>query len=442
MADKVIQKVYTKKEREEFIEKAIKASKGKEENLEFPDKKLKAVPVIELPIEYPLYNPDNTRFLEKIRDHVDDIENRNTTLEEAYDYFYKNRENMDIQEVLHEWSFGASKLSAKNIWKEIKTSKIQTFPIVIDSTGIVVDGNRRLSALRELFTEDPTAKGYKSFGTVLCKVIPGTHNRRQNQGFEKAIHRKEDLMLRHNWLNESIRIRQEFEEILKDMGPKANLVGALELLGKDLGKSSKDAKDIVGKAASIEQYFNWRKKYDKEFDGYGQLANEQIEQDMKELGSTALKQTKKTEKDLKLELAFSVVYGHTFGYAKYTRTYEIVRNINQLVGYINKVAKSEVDSECLAYIREKCAEGEKGIEKLAIDIQKQYEKTTLKKKIDKKSNEVLNTLKNINSELENLVISEETLLKDNKKDSLNQLSVLEDLGKKVRKQINSLKYKK
>ena len=115
MADKVIQKVYTKKEREEFIEKAIKASKGKEENLEFPDKKLKAVPVIELPIEYPLYNPDNTRFLEKIRDHVDDIENRNTTLEEAYDYFYKNRENMDIQEVLHEWSFGASKLSAKNI---------------------------------------------------------------------------------------------------------------------------------------------------------------------------------------------------------------------------------------------------------------------------------------------------------------------------------------
>ena len=66
-----------------------------------------------------------------------------------------------------------------------------------DSSGIVVDGNRRLSVLRDLYEENPSLSGYKSFEKVTCKLIPGTHNRILNTDFEKIIHRKKIYFVLH-----------------------------------------------------------------------------------------------------------------------------------------------------------------------------------------------------------------------------------------------------
>ena len=72
MDDITIKEVFKLSERKKIIEAAINAS-SKKENLEFPDKTLKAVDVVEVPINLLIYNPDNTRYLEKIIDKVSNL---------------------------------------------------------------------------------------------------------------------------------------------------------------------------------------------------------------------------------------------------------------------------------------------------------------------------------------------------------------------------------
>ena len=66
---------YKLKERVDLIKAAANAS-DKQENLEFPNNKLEPVDVIEVPIDLLLYNPDNTRYLEKITDKVSTFEEK------------------------------------------------------------------------------------------------------------------------------------------------------------------------------------------------------------------------------------------------------------------------------------------------------------------------------------------------------------------------------
>ena len=100
-------------------------------------------------------------------------------------------------------------------------------------------------------------------------MIPGSHNRTLNTDFEKIIHRKEDLQLKHGWFNEAIRIEQEFKELFRAKGSGAQVKPTLENLANDLNKSYKETENIVSKAAAVRAYYSWRKTYDKDFEGYG-----------------------------------------------------------------------------------------------------------------------------------------------------------------------------
>ncbi len=439
MDDVTIKEVFKLSERKKIIE-AAKNAFSKKANLEFPDKTLKEVDVVEVPINLLIYNPDNTRYLEKIIDKVANLLEKDVSAEEAYDYFYTNRENIDIQTFLHDWSVTASKDRNKNIYKEIKSTKNQTYPILIDSSGIVVDGNRRLSVLRDLYIENPTLTGYKSFEQVECKVIPGSHNRILNTDFEKIIHRKEDLQLKHGWFNEAIRIEQEFKELFRAKGSGAQVKPTLENLANDLNKSYKETENIVSKAAAVRAYYSWRKTYDKDFEGYEQLSNERIEQDMEEIGKVLLSQAPLAVKNLKLAVAFAVVYGHTFEYAKYKRSYEVIRNSNKLVGYFEKISKNKDNKENFKEIKELLSGGEKEIEKLCKKIQKEYEKDNVKREIDKENQLVLATLKRASTGIENMEVTDKTLLKKDKASALNLLKTLQEQLEKKEKEVKKIKY--
>lgn len=430
---------YKLKERVDLIKAAANAS-DKQENLEFPNNKLEPVDVIEVPIDLLLYNPDNTRYLEKITDKVSTFEKKDVSPDEAYEYFYKNRENSDIQELLHEWSVAASKNNKKNIYKEIKNSKNQTHPILIDSSGIVVDGNRRLSVLRDLYEENPSLSGYKSFEKVTCKLIPGTHNRILNTDFEKIIHRKEDLQLKHGWFNEAIRVEQEFKALFRAKGKGANIKSTIENLSRDLNKSANETGNIVAKAAGVQKYHEWRKKYDKEFEGYEQLSRELIEQDMEEIGKIILTKAPVAVKNIKLELAFAVVYGHTFEYARYKRSYEVIRNSNILLGYFEKINKKDDHKENFKDIKEMLSKGEESIKKLCEDIQEEYEKDNVKRGIDKENQTVLATLKRTSTAIVNMSVTDKTLLKKDKKAALTLIETLIKQIEEKEKEINKVKY--
>ena len=164
------------------------------------------------------------------------------------------------------------------------------------------------------------------------------------------------------------------------------------------------------------------------------LSNERIEQDMEEIGKVLLSQTPLAVKNLKLAVAFAVVYGHTFEYDKYKRSYEVIRNSNKLVGYFEKISKNKDNKENFKEIKELLSGNYKKIENLFKKIQKVYEKDNVKREIDKENQLVLATLKRASTGIENMEVTDNIFLKKDKASSLNLLKTLqEQLEKKKKK---------
>ncbi len=122
-----------------------------------------ALPIINLPVGMPILRPDNGRLAvlktAYLRDHgLPD------------DHFQKNQADEMVQNVLQSFLLGLSKDQQGPIFQELRRTAIQTEAILATSNSIVLNGNRRLSAMRALFAEDP--ERFAAFAEVQVAIMP------------------------------------------------------------------------------------------------------------------------------------------------------------------------------------------------------------------------------------------------------------------------------
>lgn len=174
------------------------------------------LPVVRLPIELPIYRMANGRTrtgqLKYIRQH-----------QIAPHFFTAGQENQDPQQAQHDLLDKFSKegtTSIEPIAKVLEGGR-QTDPLLISSAGIVVNGNRRLAAMRELYATGEPA--YQSFSHVNCTVLPASISEKEIKEIEVRLQMQPETKLPYTWVNEALTIKDlslsgfSQDEIARDM---------------------------------------------------------------------------------------------------------------------------------------------------------------------------------------------------------------------------------
>ena len=127
----------------------------------------------------------------------------------AGDFFSAGEENESVQKIQHEFLWGLANAEKESITSIITTLKKekQREPILISAAGIVVNGNRRLAAMRELFADPSTNSNLKEFSHVNCMVLPAGASEDDLKDIEVRLQMTPETRLPYGWINECIAVK-------------------------------------------------------------------------------------------------------------------------------------------------------------------------------------------------------------------------------------------
>ena len=223
--------------------------------------KTEKFPVIMLDINIPVYNMMNGRTM----DRQDAFVKRNG--KKAH-FFNKGQENEGAQReqhvlLVHEANRGTD----QNVFKEFRKRKQfdPSKPILLTNDAVIVNGNRRLCTMRELYYAEGGAQNYKTFAQVPCAIVERDLSEKEFAQFEDEIQVKKDLKQPYRWINILKKIKRELElgfnpdEIATNMGKTTKeikeSISKLEIIDEHLDKDLKDAGNY-SLVEDKEQIFN------------------------------------------------------------------------------------------------------------------------------------------------------------------------------------------
>jgi hypothetical protein len=162
------------------------------------------LPVIRLPLQVPVYRMANART---------------QTAQLAYiaekhlgaDFFSTGQDNEEAQQAQHDilTKFAKEEVgSITPIIDELERTK-QTEPILITPAGVVINGNRRLAAMRMLFADRAT--DFPTFAEVECMVLPPL-TEDQIDDIETRLQERPETRLPYSWVNETLKIRRQLAQ--------------------------------------------------------------------------------------------------------------------------------------------------------------------------------------------------------------------------------------
>ncbi len=186
--------------REVIIKDAVQASYTKYTFFEYQNRK-QQLPVIPLDIGVPTYRLNNYRtraaHFKYISEH-----------KKPSNFFESSQENETVQQIQHDILLNYAKQgrsgSITPIYEELKVEE-QREPLLITFTGIVVNGNRRLAAMRHLYAVDPTQ--FRRFSHIDCAVLPINATLDEVREIEIRLQMSPETKLPYEWVNESLAIQ-------------------------------------------------------------------------------------------------------------------------------------------------------------------------------------------------------------------------------------------
>lgn len=179
-------KVVPRADREALIKKQLENPQGEEDFYDFRSQKSK-LKIIRVDINLPVYRMENFRTYTDQNEYI-------AKLKLGAEYFLKGQELQSVQQKQHD------------ILKKLSETKKGTVPLIgdvlqkdgqrerllISSTAVVINGNRRLSAMRELGTE-----------YVDCMVLPADATADEIVDIEANLQAKSETKLDYDWIGDA-----------------------------------------------------------------------------------------------------------------------------------------------------------------------------------------------------------------------------------------------
>ena len=162
------------------------------------------LPVIEVPLALPLYRPDNGRIISQLQQRLE---------EKALDAerFRREVEEPWVQQELHELLLALAQDERGPIYRELEQQAQQTESLLITRAGVVVNGNRRLAAMRDLHAQAPDA--YAGFAQLRVAVLPEETTAADIEYVESALQLAPETKLAYTWTNRRLKLRRQRLEL-------------------------------------------------------------------------------------------------------------------------------------------------------------------------------------------------------------------------------------
>lgn len=161
------------------------------------------LPIVRVPIDLPVYRMANYRTQTAQLKYVRD--NPGT----PPDFFKTGEENVDAQRAQHSLLLEFAKKGSGDtivpVFDALKEGQ-QTQPLLVTATGVVVNGNRRLAAMRELYASDGSA--FASYGHVDLMVLPETARTDEVRIIEVSLQMTPQTLLPYEWVDEALALRE------------------------------------------------------------------------------------------------------------------------------------------------------------------------------------------------------------------------------------------
>jgi len=244
-------KVINRNDRQVRIEQEVAEQKKKEAAKTYPftfRNNAVDLPVIRLPLEFLIYRMDNGRtgLRQAEFTHKHKL---------AEDYFLKAEEDAQAQQIQHAILLELAHDPRGPIYDELKYRCFQTEELLITDTGVVVNGNRRLAAMRQLLLDEP--KSCSSYSHVNVAVLPGEANREDIEEIESELQEIPETKLEYDWLSRRMKMRYR-RDVLKFSPEK--LVKIYRFKSKD--QINKELQQLQLAEEYLERYLKKPREYE------------------------------------------------------------------------------------------------------------------------------------------------------------------------------------
>jgi hypothetical protein len=223
-------------DREARIAKATAASAKNEEFYDFRGARV-ALPVVRLPVEVPLYRMENFRTYSEQAEYC-------AREKVARELFLYGQENEAAQQIQHDiLAQLARKGKARSVVPVIEVLERdgQRESLLVTTSGVVVNGNRRLAAMRELYSRDSGT--FASFGFVDCKVLPADTTPADILQIEAILQAKPETRLDYDWIGDA--------QLLSAM---TELLGSVEAVAQNLNRKKAEVQNALQALAEADLY--------------------------------------------------------------------------------------------------------------------------------------------------------------------------------------------
>lgn len=191
------------KDRKTRIAAEVKGSK-KKVAFRFREK-MRDLDLVRVPVDIPIYRMKNGRTEAEQDDHL--LKHP----ELPADFFSAGEENADTQRVQHDLLLEKSKDHLRPIYETLKQSGQQEEPLLVTSGGVVVNGNRRMAAMRDLVGSG-SGGAYDTFKFIDALVLPAEATERDLDEIEVRLQMMVETKQEYSWINQRLKMRRLMEE--------------------------------------------------------------------------------------------------------------------------------------------------------------------------------------------------------------------------------------
>lgn len=190
--------IIDKADRVAIIDQEIKRPIRKEQ-LNFRNR-MTDLPVVRLEVGLPIYRIKNGRTTVEQQLHI----NKHNLGES---YFEGSEENASVQAAQEEILLRLSKDPKASIFDELEHRALQTQTLLLTSHGTVLNGNRRLAAMRRLFSKDP--EKYQRFSHVDVAILPREAREKDLELLEAELQLAPETRLEYGWVERRLKLRHQ-----------------------------------------------------------------------------------------------------------------------------------------------------------------------------------------------------------------------------------------
>jgi hypothetical protein len=237
--------------------------------------------------------------------------------------FFMDVESDEAQNVQHDllWEL-VEKTKLLDYFK--KTSTSQDEPLILTNHGLVVNGNRRLCAMRELYYGD--RKKYSKFGHIDVLLLPVCTDRDIDE-LEAYLQIQPDIKDDYSWISKACMLRARQEKYGYTNIQLAELYGI----------TKKNVESTLSQLALVDEFLMSRGKA-KQYDTFYKEGEYAFQQLLK--GRQQLKQT--DEKDFLTTVAFCLIDNADAAKGRlYERIPEVKENLSTIADHLVEELKPE-----------------------------------------------------------------------------------------------------